>query len=357
MVNIPPQGVTAPPPEGETGGATRVRKVGFLLRFLGRRLVTYAVMLFIATSAAFLLAAWQFDPGRLFTTRVPRPSQAVVDRTLTNLGLNPREPVLERYWDWLTGVVTRWDWGNSPNGGSVNAQFAQRVGISFSLTLIALVLTLVIGVALGVWTASRQYRVGDRAVTSFSYLTFVLPAPVAYLAVQLLAIHANSLVGSNVLYVTGISDPTVTGFWPSLFDMARHYVVPTVAMTVFGYAGYQVSQRQFLLDNVNADFVRTARATGLTRNQAIRRHALRVSFIPTAQSIAFTIPALFIGSYFAEAVFNWPGLGLWSVQAMTNQDVSAATAMVAYGALIFAVGAVLADVAIVLVDPRVRVSR
>jgi len=127
-------------------------------------------------------------------------------------------------------------------------------------------------------------------------------------------------------------------------------------MTIFGWAGYQIAQRQYLLDNVNADFVRTARAKGLTRNQAIRKHALRVSFIPVAQSIAFTIPAIFTGGFFAEAIFAWPGIGLWSIQAISLQDVNVATATLAYGSVIFAIGAILADFATTLVDPRVRVQ-
>lgn len=122
------------------------------------------------------------------------------------------------------------------------------------------------------------------------------------------------------------------------------------------WGGYQISQRQYLLDNVNADFVRTARAKGLTHNQAITRHALRVSFIPVAQSIAFTVPAIFSGGFFAEAIFAWPGVGLWSLEAIGKQDVNVVTATLAYGAVIFAIGAILADIATTIVDPRVRMK-
>ncbi|MCQ9360145.1 ABC transporter permease, partial [Corynebacterium sp. 142RC1] len=125
---------------------------------------------------------------------------------------------------------------------------------------------------------------------------------------------------------------------------------------IMSWGGYQIAQRQYLLDSVNADFVRTARAKGLTRNQAIRRHALRVSFIPVAQSIAYTVPAIFTGGFFAEAIFAWPGIGLWSVQAIGAQDVNAAVATLAYGSFIFAVGAIIADIATTVVDPRVRIS-
>lgn len=327
-----------------------------MIKYLLKRGITYVAMTFIATTAAYFLAVWQLRPGLTFETKVPRPSPESIARSLRSLGLDQDMNPVERYFNWLGAIITRWDWGRSPNGAYVNTEFSQRVWISFWLIILSVILTLIIGVALGVYTASRQYKLSDRVITGYSYLTFILPAPVAYLLVQLLFIKINQLIGNNVFFVTDIQDPTVSGFWPSLIDIAMHYIVPTFALTIFGWASYQVSQRQFLLDNVATDFVRTARATGLTRDQAIRRHALRVSFIPTAQSIAFQIPALFVGSFFAEQVFNWPGLGVWSIKALGDQDVNVAVAMVAYGAVVFAIGAMLADIATAIIDPRVRVS-
>lgn len=324
-----------------------------MVRYLSKRALIYLVMTFAATTAAFFLSASFLRPGRQFEQRTPPLTDEQIRTTLANLGLDPTRPVVLRYFDWLGNVLLRWDWGRSPDGSYVNTEFGSRVMVSASLTLATIVLTLVIGVALGVYSASRQYSVSDRVITQYSYLTSVVPAPVAYLLVQLGAILLNQIVGHRLLYVTGISSPNLSG-GALILDMAQHYIVPTFAMTVFGWAGYQISQRQYLLDNINTDFVRTARATGLTRHKAISRHALRVSFIPVAQSIAFTIPAIFTGSFFAESVFNWPGLGLWSISAIGNQDVMVATAMTAYGAIIFAIGAILADFATVIADPRVR---
>lgn len=325
-----------------------------MIRYLAKRACIYLAMTFVATSVAFFLAASFLKPGRQFEQRTPPLSQAQIDNMLTQLGLNPNRPVILRYFDWLGNVLLHWDWGRSPDSSYVNQEFGGRVMVSASLTIATIVLTLVIGVALGVYSASRQYKVSDRIITQYSYLTSVVPVPVAYLLVQSLAILINQLAGHRIFFVTGITSVDVHGFFPVLIDLAQHYIVPTFAMTVFGWAGYQIAQRQYLLDNINADFVRTARATGLSRNAAIRKHALRVSFIPVAQSIAFTIPAIFTGSFFAESVFNWPGLGVWSINAISKQDVNVAVAMTAYGSIIFAIGAILADFATVWVDPRVR---
>lgn len=325
-----------------------------MLKYILKRTATYIVMAFLATSAAFFMASVFFKPGQAYEARTPRPSQASVDRTLAGLGLDPHRPIILKYFDWLRGVFLHWDWGRTPTGGYVNHEFGTRVWVSARLVLAAVILTLLIGVALGVISASRQYSMTDRTLTTYSYITFILPAPVAYLLVQLGGIAINQAVGHRIFFVTGLYTTGITGFWPSLIDLIAHMIVPTFAMVVFGWGGYQTAQRQFLLDEVNSDFVRTARATGLTRAKAIRKHALRVSFIPVAQSIAFTIPAIFTGSFFAESIFNWPGVGLWSIQAIMNQDVSTATVMVAYGAMIFAVGAIAADIATSALDPRVR---
>lgn len=336
-------------------------------KYLGKRAITYVAMAFLATSAAFLLSASSFRPGddmkqRQDALHPKTPEQ--IDAALAALGLDPNRPVLLRYFDWLKNVFTKWDWGRSPDGARVNFEFGNRVWISFSLFFLAAILTIVIGISLGVYAASRQYKLSDRIVTGYSYLVYIVPIPVAYLLVQIFFVTLNENFFDPVLgfrfFVTSINDPTLTvekdGLFTVLLDYAAHYVVPTTAITLLGWAGYQTSQRQYLLDNINADFVRTARATGLTRSQAIRKHALRVSFIPTAQSIAFEIPALFTGGFFIESIFGWPGLGKWSIGAIGNQDVMVATAMCAYGALVFAVGALLADFATTLVDPRVRMS-
>ncbi|MEE1620050.1 ABC transporter permease [Zafaria sp. Z1313] len=327
-----------------------------MLKYLGRRAATYVVMIFLTTSATYFLAVSTMKPALLEQERIPRPTPEQVERSFKGLGLDPTASPWERYVDWLSGVLFRWDWGRSPNSAFVNEQFGDRVWVSTRLFLAAIILTLVIGVVLGVVSAARQYKISDRLITGYSYFVYILPAPIGYFLIQLGAIQINAMAGERIFFVTGIATPGVEPGWEAFWDMAAHYAVPTFAITVMGWQAYQIAQRQYLLDNVNADFVRTARAKGLTRNQAISRHALRVSFIPVAQSIAFTIPAIFTGGFFAEAIFAWPGIGLWGIQAISMADVNGTVATVAYASLIFAIGAILADFATTLVDPRVRVS-
>lgn len=331
-----------------------------MLKFLGLRFVRYSIMTFAVTSLAYLMAVNFFNPAVQMMDVTggaeldPEVSYERVQQSLAQLDLDPDQNMFQRYWVWLTAIITNWDWGRTPTGGYVNNEFGIRVWISAQLTLVATVLTFVIGVALGVYAAARQYKFGDRFSTWYSYLTMVLPTPVAYLLVQRTAIWINEQAGERIFFVTGYRSVGIEGTWNQIVDMAAHYAVPTVAITIFGWAAMQISQRQYLLDFVNADFVRTARATGLTRKQAIRKHALRVSFVPTAQSLAFTIPALLTGTIFAEVIFNWDGLGLWSIRALHGHDVNSTVVMTFYACIIFAIGALLADFFTSIVDPRVR---
>jgi peptide/nickel transport system permease protein len=287
--------------------------------------------------------------------RPPRTPEQI-DRSLSQYNLSPQTPELERWWRWLTGIVLHWNWGYSPVGESVNSQIAFRIGVSAQLVLLSLILSTVIGIALGVYTASRQYRLPDRFHQGLSIVALNIPVPVAGLAVVLLAIALNQKLGQTLLYVAGARNPAVTGFWPLVVDRLQHLVLPTIALTVISYCGYHLLQRSLLLDTINSDYVRLARAKGMTRQQAIRRHGLRTSLIPVATSIAFAIPALFTGAVITETIFGWQGMGQYFVTTISKNDVHGAVAVAAFGALMTAVGAILADIAVVALDPRVRVT-
>ncbi len=250
-----------------------------MFQYILKRALTYVVMIFLVTSAGYFLAVTTMNPTLLEQEKVPRPTPEQIQANFASLNLDPQMSAWERYVQWLTNILFHFDWGPSPNGAYVNSEFGQRVWVSTRLFAAAIVLSLIIGVALGVFSAARQYKASDRIITGYSYLVYIIPAPVGYFLVQLAAVAINQAAGERVFFVTGISSPGVAPGWPTFVDMAAHYLVPTFCITIMSWGGYQIAQRQYLLDSVNADFVRTARAKGLTRNQAITRHALRVSFI------------------------------------------------------------------------------
>lgn len=327
-----------------------------MLGYLARRLLDYAVMTAVATSLGYVAAVSVLHPADRLLQATPRPTPAQVQARFADFGLDPSATVWERYGQWAQGVLTRWDWGLSPDGTPIGSEFLTRALVSGRLVVIATVLQIVLGVALGVFAASRQYRLGDRAVTTLSYLLACLPAPVAFLWVQLGGIAVNEAAGRRLVYVSGLSAAVPpSGVGARIADAAAHLALPTIALTLVGYGSYQLLQRAVLLDEIGSDYVRAARAKGLRRGQAIRRHAVRVSFVPVAQNIAFTLPAVFAGTFVLEQVFAWEGLGRYLIEAVTaTQDVNAVAASIAFGGALFAVGAIIADSCVAVIDPRAR---
>ena len=327
-----------------------------MVRSVLRKAAGWLLMIVVATNATYFLASWFLDPRSNFKDLRPVRSEAQIDRALAPYDLDPRVPLVHRWWDWLTSVVLHFDWGKSPTGVSVNGEVGYRALVSAELVLVATVLSVVVGVALGVYTAARQYGFADRISQAVSIAVLNVPTSVAALAVVFVAIWLNQHAGLHFLYVAGENSPDVTGTLAVIGDRLLHLILPTLTLTLMGYVGYHLTQRSLLLDTLDADFVRTARATGLTRGQAIRRHALRAALIPTAASVAFGIPAIFTGAVITETVFGWNGMGRYFVQTIAKNDVHGAVATAAFAAALTAIGAILADIATVLLDPRVRVS-
>jgi len=327
-----------------------------VLRYVARKAIGWLAMIVIATNATFFLASWFLDPRSNYRDLRPIRTDEQIAHALEPYGLSPSWSVLHRWWYWLGDVVRHFDWGHSPTGVPVNSEIPQRALVSGQLILLGTVASVVIGVALGVYTASRQYSAIDRSSQAVSVVLYNIPTAVSALALVLVAVWLNQRVGSTVLHVAGVNSPGVEGTWSTVLDRANHLILPTLNLTLLGYVSWHLTQRALLLDTLNADFVRTARATGLTRAQAIRRHALRASLIPTATSVAFSIPAVFTGAIITETIFGWQGMGRYFVDTIAKNDVDGVVAVAAFGAIATAVGAILSDVATVALDPRVRAS-
>ena len=328
-----------------------------MVRYVVRKAVGWLVMIIVATNATYFLASWFLDPRSNYRDLRPVRTDEQISNALAPYGLDPHESVLGRWWHWLKDVVLHFDWGHSPTGVPVNSELPHRIAVSGQLILVGVVLSVILGVALGVYTASRQYGPVDRVSQTVSVVLYNVPTAVSALALVLVAIAINQHLGWTFLHVAGANTAGgVDGFWPNVFDRINHLVLPTINLTITGYVSWHLTQRALLLDALNADYVRTARATGLTRTQAIRRHALRASLIPTATAVAFTIPAVFTGAIITETVFGWEGMGRYFIQTISNNDVHGAVAVAAFGAVTTAVGAILADIATVALDPRVRVT-
>ncbi|OKL50244.1 ABC transporter permease [Boudabousia marimammalium] len=326
-----------------------------MIKYVLRKIVSWLVMIFFATNITYFLATQFLDPRANYAERKPPIPPEQIRSLLEPKNLYPETPLLERWWNWLTGILLHWDWGLSPTGSSVNESINYSMWVSARLLLGATIISTIVGISLGIYTASRQYKLGDRIWQGVSVVSLNTHIVVAGLLVVLLGIAFNNAVGTTVFYVSGSSTPNVSGWW-AVVDSMQHLFLPTVALILVSFAGTHLLQRSLLLDNINADYVRTARAKGLQRHQAIRKHALRTSVIPVATQVAFSVPGIFAGAILTETIFGWNGMGKYAIQTLAKNDVHGLVASAAFGALMTAIGAILADIAVVALDPRVRVS-
>ena len=327
-----------------------------MTKYLIKKTLGWLLMIFLATNLAYLLAASFLDPRSNYIGRRPPLSAEEINNLLEPYKLSPDTPLVQRWWTWLTNILTKWDWGQSPVGEVVNSEISYRIWVSAQLLLLSTILSILIGVAVGVYTASRQYKAGDRIWQGISIIAMNTHVVVASIAVVWGALKINELSGKKIFYVVGSHSLDVEGFFPKLVDSAQHLILPTISLVFISYASYHMTQRTLLLDNLDADYVRTARAKGLTRQQAIRKHALRTSIIPVATSVAFSIPGIVTGAVMTERIFGWNGMGQYFIETISKNDVNGAAAVAAFGAAMTAISAVLADLVVVALDPRVRVS-
>ena len=325
-------------------------------KYVFLRLLNYIVLLFIAINLTYFLAASQLHPRILFLAINPPMDPVSVDNTLYAYNLNDKTPIVERWWAWLTGVFLDWDWGSSPRGDSVNNQISQRVWVSLRLILIGSIAGTVLGVLAGAVSAIRQYKPTDRILTFVAMLLNSMPSFVIATILIVLATKFNTGTGTRLFEFTGETGAIGDYTGATLADRIQHLVLPTAALILLGFAFYSRVQRGLMLDTLGADYVRTARAKGLPAGKAVMRHALRTALIPTGTYFAFSIATLFTGATIMESLFSFSGMGIYGVSTIQGQDINGTVAVTAFAGASVLVGAILSDVTVAILDPRVRLS-
>ncbi len=325
-----------------------------MIRFLARRFVNYIVLLVLASFLTFCLASLTFRPLDTYTQRHPPPPKELVDRKAAELGLD--KPIPIRYAKWVSGVA-QGDFGATVTGHPVSRELWHRIGISLRLVVTGSVLGTTIGVILGAWGAIRQYRLSDRVITVLSLILLSIPSFVLAGLLILAALRVNNFVGVRIFLYTGETSPIPPdGLLEQLVDRAQHLVLPTLTLALLGMAGFSRYQRNAMLDVLGEDFIRTARAKGLTRRRALFKHGLRTALIPLATLFAYGVSGLVVGAVFVEKIFGWHGMGEWVVSGISTQDTNVVAAITLFSGLAVLLAGLLSDVFYAVLDPRVRVT-
>jgi glutathione transport system permease protein len=325
-----------------------------MTRFLARRLLNYVVLLALASFLTFCLASVAFKPLENLQQRNPRPPQSTIDAKAAELELD--KPIPVRYVHWASGAI-RGDFGTTIGGQPVSDELWRRIGVSLRLLIIGSVAGTLIGVVAGAWGAIRQYRMSDRVITVLSLLVISTPTFVMANLLILSALGVNSVLGVQLFEYTGETSPdAIGGAWNQFVDRLQHLVLPTFTLALGAIAVYSRYQRNAMLDVLGQDFIRTARAKGLTRRRALFKHGLRTALIPMATLFAYGVAGLVTGAVFTEKIFGWHGVGEWIVTGINTQDTNITTAITVFAGVTILLAGLLSDVIYAALDPRVRVT-
>jgi peptide/nickel transport system permease protein len=354
--------------------------------FLIRRFFQIIVVLLF--SSALIYTIFAIAPGgpledlRQNTDPKNRPSEQDIQRQKKLLGLD--KPWYLWYPVWLTGDtwidkvpfldpqfkgdrrgVLRGDWGTSwkvQRNKPVLDLIKDRLPATLWLTVTSTLISLLIGIPLGVFSAVRQYSFFDYVFTTFSFIGISIPA----FWFGLLIISLSLLLKNKGLFYFPAGDILALKDYEvpiigvvkakSFLDRVMHLFMPVTVLSLLSIAGWSRFMRTSMLEVLNQDYVRTARAKGVRERLVVYKHAFRNALIPLITIVVFAIPGIFSGAIFTETVFNYKGLGFLFINALGQNDYPLAMAFLLITSILIVFSTLLADILYTFVDPRIRLD-
>ncbi len=261
--------------------------------------------------------------------------------------------IIPGYIGWL-GNAIKGDFGDSWHFGiPVTEKFNQVIWYSVIINIITFFVQMLIAIPLGITAARNQYSKTDYAISIFALMGISLPT--FFLATILKYVFSIKLGWFDLYGLTGRYFSTMTP-WQQFWDMAYHMVLPVVTLTMLSIGGLMRYTRTNMLEVLNSDYIRTARAKGLPENKVINKHAFRNTLIPLVSYMSFLLPSMFSGALITETLYQIPGIGYISYQAMVRGDIPFAMFYTTFLLILTQVSLILADIMYAVVDPRVRVN-
>mgnify|MGYP002469401149 FL=1 len=261
--------------------------------------------------------------------------------------------IIPGYFTWL-GDAVRGHFGDSwKYTVPVTQKFGETIWLSFIMGLISFALELVIAIPLGIIAATKQYSRTDYAITTFSLVGISLPT---FFFATLLKLFFSVKLGWFDLYGLVGRDYAQLSSWGQFWDKANHLVLPIVTLVIVSVGSLMRYTRTNMLEVLNADYIRTARAKGLSEHKVIYRHAFRNTLIPLVTIIGGSLPGLFSGALITETLFMIPGIGYASYQAMVSGDIPFSMFYMTFIAILTLIGNLLSDILYAVVDPRGRIA-
>ena len=322
-----------------------------MLVFITRRLLLSIPILLLESVLVFSFMNLTTDPARALVN--PRMNAEQIERVERAMGLDKSGPA--QYFSWLSNFV-RGNWGVSfIYQQDVAPILADRMWNTVKLMLIAVVFSLIISLAVGVYSSVRPYSKLDYGFTGVSFIGISIPTFWFGLMAQLvLAFYLQKWLGLRepIFFTTGMHRPGDPTF--HLVDFMRHATLPALTLSVQLIAGWGRYERSSMLEVLNSDYLRTARAKGLSEWKVVMKHALRNALIPLVTVVAIDIGALFGGLIVTEVIFSWPGMGSLFTQALFSGDFPIVLAFLMVSTALIILFNLLADISYAFLDPRIR---
>lgn len=308
-------------------------------------LMSFITFLFIDLAPGDVLAKYRFDP---------RVNTEILKEIESKYHFD--KPIMVQYGHWLWRMV-HFDLGYSfSREANVTNVIAERLCNTLLLSVISIFFTWLIAIPLGIYAAVKQYSWGDRIMSFISYFGMSLPSFFLALLLMFIVHTGRGLPVLSAIPIEGMisADYESLSFWGKMFDRSLHMILPVVILTISSLAGLQRISRGNMLEELRKQYITTARAKGLPENRIIYSHALRNAINPLITLFGFEFSSLLSGAALLEIIINWPGLGSLLLAAVRAQDTFLVMGSMLMGGVMLILGNLIADVLLVVADPRVR---
>lgn len=313
-----------------------------------RILQTIPLLIMVSLISFFIIRLSPVDPLAELKLN-PSVSPATVERERQRLGLD--KPIIVQYGKWACSFV-QGDLGVTSTGEKVSQKLKERIPNTLLLTSIVILLTWLVGVPLGIIAAANWKAPFDRILTVLTSIGMAIPS---FFFAVLLLIFA---VKTGWFPIGGLTSPNFAdmSFIGKLWDITHHLILPVIVLFTISLAGLQRQMRANMLDVLDSDYVKFARAKGLSEFSVIYKHALRNAINPMITLLGFEFAGLLSGAALTEYVFQYPGLGRLILEAVMKSDINLVMASLMMGAIMLVLGNLIADILLIITDPRIRVK-
>jgi peptide/nickel transport system permease protein len=329
-----------------------------MLGYILRRILMMIPTLLVISILSFIII--QLPPGDFLTTYAAQLSEmgdAMDQQALEALGerYGLGQPVYVQYYKWMSGIFLRGDWGQSMEWHKpVKELIWERLGLTVMLSLVSLLVSWFVAIPVGVYSATHQYSKGDYFFTTIGFIGLAIPS---FMLALILLFIGLKVFNTNL---TGLFSPEyLDAPWSldKVIDLIKHLPIPVIVVGMAGTAGLIRVMRATLLDELEKQYVITARAKGVSETKMLFKYPVRVALNPLISNLAWLFPALVSGGAIVAIVLGLPTAGPMLLRSLLTQDTFLTASILLFMTVLTVVGTTVSDILLVMVDPRIRMEK